>query len=669
MDNFKNVVNKEKRNNFPNQDNKNEQNKIIISSKDDFNFLTFRASIYHNFGNDPNNQVSNTRESSFVFNGDIFHNNNNYNLPNQNILGNNINNANSNISQENLNHDPSNINNNIYINNNNIRQRARAFSQRTHNNSNLMLNKYNINPNYNINYYNPNLQNNNINKININQFNRQNNLQVNNLRNNQNEQYKSTFRNNQKNIQYLNNIQNINFQNKVKNYEMNQIGKYLKMVDFDKNKFENNINIDSYNKLKINNNLINNNINNKKGNNINIDYKANNKEAIIIEQKLKEIKNFSDIAVKSDTTIVIKNSKNSISDINNNNSNNEKNIESSDVKANPISDSNLAKNIKKNPFSIETIESGSINNKDENNNSNLKYNNNIINDENESENKIDKDKVNIKNIKQLKDFKTIIESEKDIFNLYPTMKKNNYSNEDLGLSNSNELDQDIDYMSEEDLPKEIHNHSFNKKLLNNDLCIICSEKKYYIRGYKCDTCSFILCDICSSLILSGYYSNDRHRHPLVLMEKDNNIKCNICNINITNYCFHCEECNFTNCINCYIPKINEKIKEKKTEEEIEKQNLFHEHNIAFSKKVKCFICNQDNNQGYLCNECDFKICFICLNKIFYKIKSLKFHQHQLKVRLKYDTICEICNCDLISKVSLFCKKCKKSFCLKCFYKN
>ena len=158
MDNFKKVVNKEKKNNHLNQDTNNEQDKVINSPKDDFNFLTFRASIYHNFGNDPNYQVSNTRESSFVFNGDIFQYNNNYNLQNQNMLGNNFNNGNTNISQANLNHNPSQINNNIYYNvnnsNNNIRQRGRAFSQKTHNNSNLMLNKYNFNPHYNINCFN-----------------------------------------------------------------------------------------------------------------------------------------------------------------------------------------------------------------------------------------------------------------------------------------------------------------------------------------------------------------------------------------------------------------------------------------------------------------------------------------------------------------------------------
>ena len=601
MNNFKNVANKDKRSNYSNQNKNNELNKIIITSKDDFNFLTFRGSIYHDLDNDPNYHVSNAKEYSLVFNGDIFHNNNNYNPQNQNILGNNFNNVNTNISRANLNYNLNNINNNIYYNNN-IRQRARAFSQRTHNNSNLMLNKYNFNPNYNINCYNQNLQNNNINQINLNKFNGQNNLQMNNFRNNQNNQYKSSFPNNNQN---------------------------------------------------------------EKGNNINADNKVKYKEAIIIEQQLNEIKNFSDIAVKSDTTIIIKNSKNSNTDINNN-SNNEKNSENSDNKENPISLTNFAK--KKDPLSIKTIKSGSISNKDENNN-NSKDDNNKINDENESEDKMDKNNINIKKIKQLKDFKTIIESEESNFHSLATMKRSDNSNENFSLSNSNELYQDIDYMSEEDLPKEIHNHSFNKKLLNNDLCIICSEKKYFVRGCKCDTCSFILCDICTSLILSGYYSNDRHRHPLVLMEKDNNTKCNICNLNIKNFCFHCEECNFTNCINCYIPKINEKIKEKKTEEETEKQNLFHEHNITFSKVVNCIICKYESNQGYLCEECDFKICFICLNKIFYKIKSLKFHQHQLKVRLKYDTICEICNCDLISKVSLFCKKCKKSFCLKCFNKK
>ena len=106
-----------------------------------------------------------------------------------------------------------------------------------------------------------------------------------------------------------------------------------------------------------------------------------------------------------------------------------------------------------------------------------------------------------------------------------------------------------------------------------------------MKGYKCSTCSFILCDICTSLIISGYYSNDKHRHPLVLLEKEKKTKCNLCNIKINNFCFHCEECNFTNCINCYIPNITEKIREKKKEEDKEKQNLIHEHNLVFLEIV------------------------------------------------------------------------------------
>jgi hypothetical protein len=292
----------------------------------------------------------------------------------------------------------------------------------------------------------------------------------------------------------------------------------------------------------------------------------------------------------------------------------------------------------------------------------------LIINEHENEIKMDKNKLNIKNIKEEVD-KTIKESDEDNFSSLISFKHTIAYHENLSLSNENELYKNISYMGEEELPNKIHIHSFNKKLLNDDLCIICSERKYFVKGYKCDICSFILCDICSSLITSAYFSNDKHRHPLVLIKIDNDTKCNICNININNYCFHCNECNFTNCIDCYIPKITEKIKEKKKEEETEKQSSFHEHILIFSKNVKCLICNQVNNQGYSCNECDFKICFICLNKIIFKIKSLKFHQHQLKMRFKYDAICEICTCDLISKVSLFCNKCKKSFCLKCFNKN
>ena len=693
MNNFNNVVNNNQINNFQNQNNYSEQEKNInnISSKDDFNFLTFRGSIYHDFINEPNFQVFDAREESYIAKGDIFHynikNQMNYNHPNQNIFNNNMNNYNRYMTHTFLNQNSNKANNQINydlnnnVNNHDIRQRkTRAFSQKNHNNSNIMLNKYNFNKR---NLYNQNLTNNNINIINneyynSNQIKGQNNLRINDLRINQNDKYKSSFPSNikiQNKIQYPTNISNIELQNKVKNYEINQIDKYLRNIDFNKTKIESNINVDTYNKSKLNNNLINNiNINkNDNLNNINLDYQVSNKEGIIIEPKINEVKNISDFIVKSDTTIIINNESNNNNDINNNNSNNEKIIEDSDVKINPVTLSKFVNQEKDKVFLLKTINSGSINNNSEKNkkvedNNKINNNNNLAKRNEKDSEIVQSNSLNIiKNEESNTKIKN--ESNEDNLNSLNSYKNSNISHENYSLSEANELNQDLSYISEEELPNEIHNHSFKKKLLNNDLCIICEERKYFVKGYKCSTCSFILCDICTSLIISGYYSNDKHRHPLVLLEKEKKTKCNLCNININNFCFHCEECNFTNCINCYIPNITEKIREKKKEEEKEKQTLIHEHNLVFLEILKCIICQQDDNRGYSCKLCDFKICFICLNKLFYKIKSCKFHKHQMKIMIKLDAICEKCNCDLISETSLYCNECQQSFCLKCFNKN
>ena len=156
-------------------------------------------------------------------------------------------NQNSNKTNNQINYD---LNNNA--NNHDIRQRkTRAFSQKNHNNSNIMLNKYNFN---NRNLYNQNLPNNNNNIINNeyynpNQIKGQYNLRMNDLRINQNDKYKSSFPSNlkiQNKIQFPTNISNIELQNKVKNYEINQIDKYLRNIDFNKTKIESNINADTY---------------------------------------------------------------------------------------------------------------------------------------------------------------------------------------------------------------------------------------------------------------------------------------------------------------------------------------------------------------------------------------------------------------------------------------
>ena len=651
----------------------------IHSSKDDFDYITFRGSIYHYFHNQSNFQTGSNGEHKNILPTENYNYNNNEKQLHFNI-NQNSNDFNKNIINKDYYNNNININNaNNFDNNQNIRTRQRAFSQKSKNNKFTMANKYDFKSNNNTNYYNQNFRNNNI-QINdgypqFPHINKQNNIQIKKIIYNNN-QFNEIYPNNIKieNENYYNpNNSNNALKNKVKNYEIKEIDKYLKLSNFKNNINDSNQSNINNNPFSSNNNIINN--KNVDGLIFNINDKLNKNKAIIIEPKVNEINKISHFTVESDAQF-IKDSE-SIKPDNSNNSNNiNNNIKSNNENNNnndkSISFSKFEKQVKDDLINIKTIQSDiseSINN--ENNKVTDSYFDNLeeiktsyYNNNSENENKIIESKSDIK-ISVNENKASLKKSNEDNFSSINSFK-NNKSHIGASYSEVNDINTEMSYISEEDFPNEIHNHPIIKSSLKGDLCIICLEKRICAKGYKCDKCSFILCDMCISLVLSSHFSNEKHRHSLTLMEKKT--RCDTCQRYINSFCFHCEECNFSNCINCYIPQLKDKIKEKKKEEESEKQNNFHEQYLTFIFKSfsKCLLCEEEYDQGYSCYDCGIKMCINCLNDIFYKTKLLEFHKHQLKIRFNRDINCEKCKCNLIDKAFLFCNECQKNFCINCF---
>ena len=140
-----------------------------------------------------------------------------------------------------------------------------------------------------------------------------------------------------------------------------------------------------------------------------------------------------------------------------------------------------------------------------------------------------------------------IEQESDMI-LFKMDKKNSFSDKNDSLQMS--------LVMEEELPKELHEHLIIQSPLSNDTCLICSKEKNSENGRKCKICQFSICPSCVSSVVSNYYSNDMHKHPLVLESKEKYF-CQACkkNSDLLNnkFCFHCKECNFSVCIKCFCP--------------------------------------------------------------------------------------------------------------------
>ena len=216
----------------------------------------------------------------------------------------------------------------------------------------------------------------------------------------------------------------------------------------------------------------------------------------------------------------------------------------------------------------------------------------------------------------------------------------------------------------EDLPKDIHNHALSDEPLSNDKCTICLDNKSCEKGYKCSLCPLIICDQCASLVRTNHFSNEKHRHPMCLLNEDN-CKCNICKkdlISEKNFYFNCKKCNYNVCLKCYYPQ-------RKEEKDEEEEESLHEHPLEYVSNLKisyCKSCKKELSPGYKCHNCDFGLCKKCYNNFNYYKKRKGLHEHPLFLTDRNNWKCKICESKFKEKLSFYCSKCSFDVCIECF---
>ena len=299
------------------------------------------------------------------------------------------------------------------------------------------------------------------------------------------------------------------------------------------------------------------------------------------------------------------------------------------------------------------------NNMDRNNNwinNNMNINNNGINNNNINNN--DNNNPNKGDNKIVDAFMTDDQNFEISNMVYPCQEELN-GNEKLSLSiTQDNFCTEMSLMSDEELPQEIHQHLIIKAPLSNEICIICGEKQSCLKGHKCNQCPLRICDECIYPLISNFYANDKHRHPLILKEK-NNYQCYECkrsNGFKTKFCFYCEKCNFGICIDCFIPV-------KKEEEPI------HEHLLINQNDLPSFVCNmceEEKKAGYKCNNCQIELCNKCFNNIQSHKRKTNLHEHKMFLNYRENWCCNGCKKKNLGKLSFFCKQCNLDICLNCF---
>ena len=215
---------------------------------------------------------------------------------------------------------------------------------------------------------------------------------------------------------------------------------------------------------------------------------------------------------------------------------------------------------------------------------------------------------------------------------------------------------EMSVLADDELPKEIHNHQIVKSSLSDDMCIICLKKKSCEKGHICNFCPLIICDKCVKMIISQYYSSDKHRHSLVL-KVINNYKCGLCNKTKfpNNFCFYCDECNFGICLSCYLPS------NKNEDDQI------HEHSLlnVFDTSLECKKCGEKKKEGIKCNDCNLELCSDCYNEIIDRKRKGYLHEHKMFLNQSDNWTCKECK-KSEGKVAFSCKQCNIDYCLNCF---
>ena len=115
-------------------------------------------------------------------------------------------------------------------------------------------------------------------------------------------------------------------------------------------------------------------------------------------------------------------------------------------------------------------------------------------------------------------------------------------------------DDSEDFIYNNVLSSNIHNHPFKICPLSEECCSLCLTKKVCLNGNKCDNCPLIIWEDCTRLINNNNV-NQKHEHSLTILYKQLPL-CNLCggtNVNQT-LTFRCDKCNFEICQKCYFSK-------------------------------------------------------------------------------------------------------------------
>ena len=245
-----------------------------------------------------------------------------------------------------------------------------------------------------------------------------------------------------------------------------------------------------------------------------------------------------------------------------------------------------------------------------------------------------------------------------------------------------------------------HIHGVYKNLQNEISCDICSynfKNEYVI---TCKECNLNLC----IKHLNEFNNNENkvHFHYLNGVKNYENLLCSKCNNNISNkFIMKCNNCDFNICFNCYINNNNnnnnnninnfsnenkenisksnhDKIKNNNNNlfninMDIEYSLIYHFHPIILKNSTsnnsnKCSFCNVSlKSNFYLCKECKFALCDLCIFKILYH--NNKIHQHSCTLSKKKMFHVLIVNKNLINFYLCFAQNVKLIFVLNVILKK
>jgi hypothetical protein len=322
---------------------------------------------------------------------------------------------------------------------------------------------------------------------------------------------------------------------------------------------------------------------------------------------------------------------------NNNNNNNNQNLDSN------VKDSNCC-------FNVDTVVSNIISSKSINNSNN--------NNEDTKNFFINKNEYN-----DFSFFNSTNRNEEDSINrdkskyAYPTKDELQDDQGELpSFSYMKDACPEMSVLADDELPKEIHNHQIVKSSLSGDMCIICLKKKSCEKGHICNFCPLIICDKCVKMIITQYYSSDKHRHSLVL-KIINSYKCELCKKKEfpNNFCFCCDECNFRICLSCFLPN------NKNEDDQIHDHSLLKE----FDTSLECKKCGEKKKEGIKCNNCNLELCSDCYNEIIDRNRKDYLHEHKMFLNQTDNWTCNECK-KSEGKVAFSCKQCNIDYCLNCF---